>query len=40
VRSGKELVGFEIVTDWDALADALAAKGHDWGVVFHLPELD
>jgi hypothetical protein len=37
---GKELVGFENVDDWDALADALAAKGHDRGAVFHLLELD
>jgi hypothetical protein len=37
---GKELVGFENVDDWDALADALAAKGHDRGGVFHLPVLD
>lgn len=28
---GKELVGFENVDDWDALADALAARGHDPG---------
>jgi hypothetical protein len=28
------------VPDWDALADALAAKGRDRGAVFHLPELD
>jgi len=37
---GKELVGFEDVTDWDALAEGLAARGHDRGAVFHLPELD
>jgi hypothetical protein len=37
---GKELVGFENLDDWDALADAVAAKGHDRGAVFHLPELD
>jgi len=37
---GKELVGFENVDDWDTLAGALAAKGHDRGAVFHLPELD
>jgi hypothetical protein len=34
---GKELVGFVKVNDWDALADALAAKGHDRGAYFHLP---
>jgi hypothetical protein len=37
---GKELVGFERVDDWDTLADALVAKGHDRGAVFHLPVLD
>jgi hypothetical protein len=37
---GKELIGFENVENWDALADALAAKGHNRGAVFHKPELD
>jgi hypothetical protein len=37
---GKELVGFKSVNDWDAPADALAARGHSRGAVFHLPELD
>ena len=37
---GKELVGVERATDWDALADALAARGHGRGAVYHLPELD
>lgn len=37
---GKELVGFENVDDWNAVADALAARGHDRGAVYHLPELD
>lgn len=37
---GKELVGVEAVTDWDALADGLAARGHGRGAVYHLPELD
>jgi len=37
---GKELVGFEDVTDWDDVADALAARGHARGHVYHLPELD
>ena len=40
VRVGRELVGVENVDDWDALADALAARGHGRGAVFHLPELD
>jgi len=37
---GRELVGFEDVDSWDALADALAARGHDRGATFHKPELD
>lgn len=37
---GKELVGVEDVTDWDALADGLAARGHGRGAVYHLEELD
>lgn len=37
---GKELVGFTDVTDWNALADGLAARGHGRGHVHHLPELD
>jgi hypothetical protein len=37
---GTELVGFKGVNDWDAPADALAARGHSRGAVFHLPELD
>lgn len=35
-----ELVGLVKVDNWDRLADALAARGHDRGAVFHLPELD
>ena len=37
---GRELVGVEAVTDWDALADGLAARGHGRGAVYHLEELD
>jgi hypothetical protein len=37
---GKELVGFRAVEDWDALADALRARGHGTGAIHHLPELD
>jgi len=37
---GKELVGFEAVEDWAALADAVAARGHGRGAVYHNPELD
>ena len=34
------MVGAVGVTDWDDLADALAARGHPRGDVYHLPELD
>jgi hypothetical protein len=37
---GRELIGFEDVEDWDDVADALAARGHARGHVYHLPELD
>jgi len=37
---GKELVGFANVENWDDLADALAAKGHRRGAIYHKPELD
>jgi len=37
---GKELVGFTDVSDWDDVADALRARGHGTGAIFHLPELD
>jgi hypothetical protein len=37
---GKRLVGFETVTDWDAVADALAARGLARGHIHHLPTLD
>jgi hypothetical protein len=37
---GKELVGFENVDDWDAVADALAARGLARGHIYHLPTLD
>ncbi len=37
---GKELVGVERVDDCDALGDALVARGHGRGTVYHLPELD
>jgi len=37
---GKELVGFREVSDYDDLADALAARGHDRGAIYHLPELE
>jgi hypothetical protein len=37
---GRELVGFEAVTDWDDLADGLAVRGHGRGAIHHLPRLD
>ena len=37
---GKELVGFESVTDWDQLGEAVVARGYSRGDVLHLPELD
>lgn len=37
---GRELIGFEEVTDWDDLADAIAARVHGRGAIHHLPELD
>jgi hypothetical protein len=43
---GVELAGFGAakelakVADWDDLADALRARGHGTGTIYHLPELD
>lgn len=37
---GRELIGFESVTDWDDLQDGLAARGHDRGAIYALSELD
>ena len=37
---GRELVGFEDVTDWDDLQEGLADRGHSRGAIFHLDELD
>lgn len=37
---GKELVGFEEVTDWDDVADALRARGLDHGAIYNLPVFD
>jgi hypothetical protein len=37
---GRELVGFEDVTSWSDLTDAVAAKGHSRGDALHLPVLD
>lgn len=38
--TGRELVGFENVTEWSALRSSLAARGHSVGAIHHLPELD
>ena len=37
---GRELVGFEDVTEWDGVRSALAARGHSVGAIHHLPVLD
>jgi len=37
---GRELIGFEDVTSWSDLTDAVVAKGHDRGSAIHLPILD
>lgn len=37
---GRELVGFEDVSNWEQLADAVAARGHGRGDALHLPILD
>ena len=37
---GKELVGFEEVTNWDGIRSALIARGIGVGAIHHKPELD
>lgn len=37
---GKQLLGFLDVEDWDAIRDAVTARGHGPGDVLHLPEFD
>lgn len=37
---GRELVGFEEVTDWSGIRSALAARGIGVGAIHHKPELD
>ena len=37
---GRELVGFEDVTDWSAVRSALQARGVGVGAVYHLDVLD
>jgi len=36
---GRELVGFEDVTDYDDLEDELATRGYERGAIYHLPTL-
>ena len=40
VRTGRGLVGVADVSDWDALRDELAARGHSPGTINHLPVLE
>lgn len=37
---GRELVGFEDVTDWSAVRSALQVRGHGVGAAHHLPILN
>jgi hypothetical protein len=36
---GRELIGFEDVTNWDGVRSALEARGLGVGAVGHLPEV-
>lgn len=36
----RRLIGFADVTDWDVIAEAVRARGHDHDDVLHLPEFD
>jgi len=36
----RELIGFADVEDWDAIDEAVRARGHGHGDVLHLPEFD
>jgi len=36
----RRLIGFAGVTDWDAITEAVTARGHDRGDALHLPEFD
>ena len=36
----RRLIGFADVTDWDAITDAVTARGHGRGDALHLPEFD
>ena len=37
---GRELIGFEDVTDWSGIRSALTARGVGVGAIHHKPELD
>lgn len=37
---GRELIGFEEVTEWDGVRSALVARGVGVGAIHHLPVLD
>ena len=37
---GRELIGFEDVTDWSGIRSALTARGIGVGAVYHLDVLD
>ena len=37
---GRELIGFEDVTDWSGIRSALAARGIGFGAIHHKPVLD
>jgi len=37
---GRELVGFEDITDWAAVRSALQVRGHGVGAAHHLPVLN
>jgi len=39
-KVGRELIGFEDVTDWDGVRSALVARGIDVGAIHHTPVLD
>lgn len=36
----RRLLGFADVTDWDAITEAVTARGHGRGDALHLPEFD
>jgi len=38
-KVGRELIGFEDVTDWDGVRSALSARGIGVGAIHHKPVL-